>query len=78
MRVRRFPSPADERGSILPLVAGFGAVCLALVLVVASATSLYLERKRLFTVIGRNAASPVGFFGLPEDRVVSLGGSIEV
>lgn len=40
----------DDEGSILPLIAGFGAVCLALVLVVTAATSLYLERKRLFTV----------------------------
>lgn len=41
---------ADDRGSIMPLIAGFGALCLALVLVVVSATSLYLERKRLFSV----------------------------
>lgn len=41
---------ANEGGSILPLVAGLGALALALVLLVASATSLYLERKRLFTV----------------------------
>ncbi len=40
----------NEDGSILPLIAGFGAVCLALVLIVTAATSLYLERKRLFTV----------------------------
>jgi uncharacterized membrane protein len=40
----------SDEGSILPLIAGFGAVCLALVLVVTAATSLYLERKRLFTV----------------------------
>jgi hypothetical protein len=44
MRVR------DDEGSTLPLVIGFGLLCLALVLLVAAATSLYLERKRLFTV----------------------------
>lgn len=49
---------ADDRGSILPLIAGLGALCLALVLVVISATSLYLERKRLFSVA--DAAALVG------------------
>ena len=34
---------------MLPLVAFFGALALALVLVVAAASSLYLEKKRLFT-----------------------------
>ena len=46
----RAVSLRDDEGSILPLIAGFGAVCLALVLIVTAATSLYLERKRLFTV----------------------------
>lgn len=40
----------DDDGSTLPLVVGFGALALALVLVVAAASSLYLERKRLFTL----------------------------
>lgn len=40
----------DEEGSTLPLVAGFGALALALVLVAAAASSLYLERKQLFTL----------------------------
>jgi len=35
---------------MLPLVAFFGALALALVLVVAAASSLYLEKKRLFTL----------------------------
>jgi len=35
-------------------------------------------RKQLFKGISRNSASPVDYFGLPEDRVVSLGSSIEV
>jgi hypothetical protein len=39
-----------EEGSTLPLVAGFGALALALVLVAAAASSLYLERKQLFTL----------------------------
>jgi len=37
----------EERGSTLPLVFGFALLALAVVLVVASASSLYLERKRL-------------------------------
>jgi hypothetical protein len=40
----------DDDGSTLPLVAGFGALALALVLVAAAASSLYLERKQLFTL----------------------------
>ena len=35
-------------------------------------------RKRLFTAMSRNAASPADYFRLPEDRVVSLGGSIDL
>ena len=35
-------------------------------------------RKRLFTAISKNAASPVGYFSLPEDRIVALGSSIEL
>ena len=42
--------PHDDRGSILPLIAGYGALALAIVLLVTAATSLYLERKRLFTL----------------------------
>lgn len=40
----------DERGSTLLLTIGYCVLGLAIVLVVASATTLYLERKRLFTV----------------------------
>jgi KUP system potassium uptake protein len=35
-------------------------------------------RKRLFTLVSRNAASPAEHFRLPEDRVVSLGGAIDL
>jgi KUP system potassium uptake protein len=35
-------------------------------------------RKRLFAAMTRNAASPVEYFRLPEERVVSLGSIIEV
>ncbi|MDP3209355.1 MAG: pilus assembly protein TadG-related protein [Rhodoglobus sp.] len=39
-----------DEGSTLPLTIGFGILSLALILVVVAATSLYLERKRLFTL----------------------------
>ena len=50
---------ADE-GSILPLIFGFFAIALALILVATAATSLYLERSRLYTLADagvREAAS---------------------
>ena len=40
----------DDTGSTLPLIIFFGFLCLVLILLVVSATSLYLERKRLFTL----------------------------
>jgi hypothetical protein len=50
MRRLRSGSLTSDDGSTLPLVIFFGFLSIALVLVVAAATSLYLERKRLFTV----------------------------
>jgi hypothetical protein len=40
----------EDSGSILPLIIGGCALALALILGVSSATSLYLERKRLLTI----------------------------
>lgn len=40
----------DDEGSTLPLVIFFAMLSLVLVLLVVAATSLYLERKRLFTL----------------------------
>jgi uncharacterized membrane protein len=40
----------DERGSILPLTVFFAALALAVVLLAAAATSLYLERERLYAL----------------------------
>ena len=40
----------EDRGSIMPLLIGGCALALALVLGVTTATSLYLERKRLLSV----------------------------
>ncbi|MEP6842978.1 MAG: pilus assembly protein TadG-related protein [Pseudolysinimonas sp.] len=44
------PRLRDDAGSTLPLVIFYGFLALALVLIVAAAASLYLERKRLFTL----------------------------
>jgi KUP system potassium uptake protein len=33
-------------------------------------------RKKLFTAMARNAASPIDYFGLPSDRTVAMGGHI--
>lgn len=52
------PTPSDDRGSILPLVAAFTALGLTIVLLVAATTSLYLERKRLLSFA--DAAALVG------------------
>jgi len=35
-------------------------------------------RKKLFVVIARNAASPVPYFSLPDDRTVVVGQHIEL
>lgn len=40
----------DDEGSILPLTIFYGFLSLVLILLVVAATSLYLERKRLFTL----------------------------
>ncbi len=40
----------DDDGSTLPLVIFYGFLALALVLIVAATASLYVERKRLFTL----------------------------
>jgi hypothetical protein len=42
--------PRDEEGSLLPLTAFFGFLCLSLIFVVIAATSLALERERLVTL----------------------------
>jgi uncharacterized membrane protein len=39
-----------EDGSILPLTMVYGALALVLILVTVAATTLYMERKRLFTL----------------------------
>ncbi len=54
----------DDRGSILPLIAGFGTLALAVVLLGSAATSLYLERTRLFTLADGAALAAAESFDL--------------
>lgn len=56
----------SEDGSTIPLVVAFGMLGLALVLVVAAASSLYLERKRLFTLADGAALVGAEAFDLDE------------
>lgn len=64
---------ADD-GSTLPLVIVYGVIALMLVLVVAAASSLYLERKRLFTLADGAALVGAESFGL--DDVDMVGGAL--
>ena len=63
----------DDTGSTLPLIAGYGALALAAILIAASATSLYLERKRLFTLADGAALVGAEAFDL-DDVLVTTGG----
>jgi uncharacterized membrane protein len=65
------PAWREEEGSTLPLVAGFGALALALVLVAAAASSLYLERKQLFTLADGAALVGAEAFDLADVTVSS-------
>ena len=58
-----------DDGSILPLAIFFGFLSLVLVLLVVAATSLYLERKRLFTVA--DGAALVGAEAFELDQVTA-------
>lgn len=59
----------DDDGSILPLTVFFGVLALAVVLVVVAATSLYLERERLYTLADGAALAGAESFDL-DDVVV--------
>lgn len=54
----------DDEGSTLLLTIFYGFLALVLVLVVVAATSLYLERKRLFTLADGAALAGAEAFGL--------------
>jgi uncharacterized membrane protein len=69
----RRPSLRDEEGSTLPLTFFFGFLGLVLVLLVVSATSLYLERKRLFTLADGAALVGAEAFDLADVRPTAAG-----
>lgn len=64
---------ADETGSILPFAIFYGVLCLVVVLLAVSATSLYLERERLFAVADGAALAGAESYDL--DSVHLVGGS---
>ena len=64
----------DEDGSILPLIFGFFAIALAVVLIVTAATSLYLERSRLYTLADGAALAGADSFAL--DTTWGTGGVV--
>lgn len=65
-----FRCESSEEGSILPLIAIFAAVALGMVLVAASASSLYLERVRLFGLADGAALSAAESYDLARVTVV--------
>ncbi|TAM68613.1 MAG: hypothetical protein EPN48_11510 [Microbacteriaceae bacterium] len=62
----------EEDGSVLPLTIFYGLLCLVLILLVVAATSLYLERKRLFTLADGAALAGAESFELAQ--VETIGG----
>lgn len=60
----------DEDGSTLPLIIFFATLGLVLVLLVTAATSLYLERKRLFSLADGAALVGAEAFDLNDVTVV--------
>jgi uncharacterized membrane protein len=58
-----------ERGSTLVLTIGFAAFALVVTLVVAAATSLYIERKRLLSLADSAALVGAEAFDLADVRV---------
>jgi len=67
---------ADESGSTLPLIIFYGFLSLVLVLMVVAATSLYLERKRLFTLA--DGAALVGAEAFDLEQVTREDGKVEL
>ena len=68
----------EDEGSILPLICFYGALALLVTLIVASATSLYLERKRLFTLADGAALVGAESFDLRDVSVTADGLRVEL
>jgi uncharacterized membrane protein len=75
-RASRRAWPHGDEGSILPLAVFYGVLSLALVLLVVAATSLYLERKRLFTLADGAAVVGAEAFDLQDVTVTPDGPQI--
>ncbi len=69
MRQLRDRMRGDDQGSTLLLTIFFSFLGLSLVLVVAAATSLYLDRKRLFTLADGAALAAAESWSLDSIRV---------
>jgi uncharacterized membrane protein len=76
MTRRRAFDPRDDTGSTLLLTIFYGAMALVVVLLVVAATSLYLERKRLFTLA--DGAALVGAEAFELDDVAITDGAPRV
>jgi len=63
----------DDEGSTLPLMIFYGFLSLVLILLVVAATSLYLERKRLFTLADGAALAGAESFALDQVDVTASG-----
>ncbi|MHA7986221.1 pilus assembly protein TadG-related protein [Rathayibacter sp. CAU 1779] len=70
LRARFASALRDERGSTMPLVIFFAFLCLAVVLLASAATSLYLERERLFAVADGAALAGAESYDLDDVAVV--------
>lgn len=67
MRRRWIRARRDDDGSILPLTIGYAMIALALILVCADATSLYLAQKRLDALADAAALAGADGFTLVTD-----------
>ncbi|WP_306232054.1 pilus assembly protein TadG-related protein [Agrococcus beijingensis] len=68
----------DDEGSTLVLTIGFAALALALILAVTAATSLLIERRRLFTVADGAALAAAEAFALEQVRFDGTSASPEL
>lgn len=72
MRLKRV-RPSGDEGSLLPLSIFYGGLSLVLILLVVAATSLYLERKRLFALADAAALAGSESFTLSEMELATDG-----
>lgn len=66
-------SLGSDEGSTVPLTIFYGVLCLVVILLAVAATSLYLERKRLFTLADGAALVAAESFALSSVTMTSGG-----